>query len=147
MRIVIFLPAMFGKWRIDYSYCLLTGHDNAENVINKLILILVGSLLPLSTVYSETRCSNDVFGNTICRNSDGTSMRRSVDVFGNETWRDDNGKTLRGSTDVFGNKKYRDEDGGTISESIDVFGNRIYRDEQGGTTRCSTDVFGDTVCY
>ena len=106
---------------------VLEGREGERQMVKKPVALtsaaLVIAVLTPSVGSSQTRCSRDVFGNTVCRDAAGNTWRGSQDGLGNEVWRDNNGNTLRGGTDVFGNEVWRDSSGNTIRGSIDVFGN------------------------
>ncbi|MGY1457566.1 hypothetical protein ACW5F0_02805 [Luteimonas sp. A534] len=63
-------------------------------------LVLVGLISAHSSALAQTRCSTDAYGNTKCRNSDGTATRASSNAFGNTTYRNSVGTTRRCSTDA-----------------------------------------------
>jgi hypothetical protein len=86
--------------------------------MKNIFVVLVGVLLIHSAVLADTRCRTDSFGNSVCRDDDGNTVKGRKDSFGNETWRDDKGNTVRGRTDSFGNKIYRDDSGNTVSRVL-----------------------------
>ena len=48
-------------------------------------------------------CRTDVFGNYVCRGSDGSSSTTRTDVFGNDNTSFSDGSSMSCRTDVFGN--------------------------------------------
>ena len=58
------------------------GDPMRRTAIALLLLTVVSS-----GAFGQTRCRTDSFGNTVCRDSDGNTVRGRTDSFGNATWK------------------------------------------------------------
>lgn len=115
------------------------------NTMKLLSIAVLGLLIFHSGVTAETRCSTDPYGNTTCRDSDGTTTRASTDPYGNTTYRRSDGTTTRSTSDPYGNTTFRRSDGSITRATSDPYGNTTYRHGDGSTTRATTDPYGNTT--
>jgi hypothetical protein len=100
------------------------------------IVLLAWTLAEGVQAQTRMRCTDDAFGNTTCRDSEGNVTRSHTDAFGNTITRDEDGNITRSHGDAYGGITVTRPDGSMVRGRADPYGGTTFRGPDGSRTRC-----------
>jgi len=108
-----------------------------------IVLLLV---ISSNTGLAETVCTENAFGNTTCKDSEGNTVIQTPRGFSvDDTWTDNHGRKYTRDTTYDGTIAYSRSDGYKFHGRQDVDGTMIWADNHGHHLRLKTKMGGERV--